>query len=181
MKPRTAATGANGPGSRAARPAAVQQAALRARRSRADHAAVLPHRGAGRHAGSPAILSTLITSSAATRYCFPPVLMTANICPRVRCPCVDISVRIGFVQSVCAVAKAAWQPNKQRGTVRPAPPPLCGDAAAICQEMGQMVERSNAPGRNDLLLKMASDTSRNLPIGRRRIVGDIEVARCIEP
>src|SRR5262249_59992723 len=29
--------------------------------------------------GEPLTLSTLITSSAATRYCLPPVLMTANI------------------------------------------------------------------------------------------------------
>src|SRR6266576_6622199 len=45
--------------------------------------------------GLPLTLSTLITSSAATRYCLPPVLMTANIAfgPRVRC------VRTGFLPS----------------------------------------------------------------------------------
>src|SRR5207237_10838521 len=36
--------------------------------------------------GSPATFSTLSTSSAATRYCLPPVLMTANIFPSCSCP-----------------------------------------------------------------------------------------------
>src|SRR5690242_21365162 len=46
--------------------------------------------------GLPLTLSTLITSSAATRYCLPPVLMTANIAldPRIR------YARTGFFQTV---------------------------------------------------------------------------------
>ena len=50
--------------------------------------------------GSPAIFSTFNLSSAATRYCLPPVLMTANIFPSCSFPALGIPARL-LVQSVC--------------------------------------------------------------------------------
>jgi hypothetical protein len=51
-------------------------------------------------------LSTLSTSSAATRYCLPPVLKTANIFyPRIRTPVLGL-IRTGFFQSMLMLVKA---------------------------------------------------------------------------
>ena len=61
--------------------------------------------------GSPLTLSTWITSSAATRYCLPPVLMTANIVFPVfntgLAATGFLAVGLGGVATVVAVAKRA--------------------------------------------------------------------------
>src|SRR5262245_10142487 len=61
-----------------------------------------------------------MTSSVATRYCLPPVLMTANIFrPRVRSRCSD-PFRTGFFQSVCCLFLRAYQAlEKARGPKGP--------------------------------------------------------------
>ena len=82
--------------------------------------------------GSPLTLSTLSTSSAATRYCLPPVLKTANIfCPRVRSRYSE-QVRTGFLQSFLLLLEArADRPQQPPATRRGS----YGGPPSRCQEM----------------------------------------------
>src|SRR6185295_18134226 len=81
--------------------------------------------------GSPAIFSTLILSSAATRYCLPPVLMTANIFFLVFVSALGNPARL-LVQSVCL---RFWRQaaETQASGPRPAPRDAYDDARRDCQ------------------------------------------------
>src|SRR5580693_714786 len=85
--------------------------------------------------GSPLILSTLSTSSVATRYCLPPVLKTANIFfPRVRFPVLGtLPDRLFPVDA--AVKAADFSVGRQALTARLCQRPRSYDRAVNpCQE-----------------------------------------------
>ena len=87
--------------------------------------------------GSPLTLATSSTSSAATRYCLPPVLMTANIFrPRVRFRRSDRSGPASF--SRFGVLAAPKEPQQSARSYRPAPlgglwRPACGPVKKVGQ------------------------------------------------
>src|SRR2546422_832008 len=86
--------------------------------------------------GSPLTFSTLITSSATTRYCLPPVLMTANIVLSLCSMPMLGSFRIGFFQSIWAErrvdgrsiahrfagAAELWPPTRRLSRITPESP-----------------------------------------------------------
>src|ERR1700758_2806104 len=90
--------------------------------------------------GSPLILSTLSTSSVATRYCLPPVLKTANIffasCSNSRCS--DPEVRIGFFQSILLIVSGEM-PDLRRAHKHASRRSYDGPVTP-CQEMGKAAD-----------------------------------------
>src|SRR4029079_67569 len=114
--------------------------------------------------GWPLTLSTRMTSSAATRYCFPPVLMTANIFrPRVRSRCSD-RFRTGFFQSVCCLFLRAYRAlEKARGPKGPRAMLMAGNCGA-CQENLRRPAAALIPG---VSLRFRS----SLAFGLRVVVG----------
>src|SRR5262245_63386871 len=87
--------------------------------------------------GSPLIFSTFRRSSAATRYCFPPVLMTANIVLVLVFEYPELGGS-GFFQSVKDLGGAEWQP-----------PDAYGGAAAPCQRGGGLRPLPGLAGRSE--------------------------------
>src|SRR5262249_33574851 len=82
--------------------------------------------------GSPSSRATFSLSSGATRYCLPPVLMTANIFASRSIPVLG-GVRTGFLTVGCGVVLAARQPKQRGGPKRPALRGGYGDPPQQCQ------------------------------------------------
>src|SRR5262249_52440953 len=87
--------------------------------------------------GLPLTFSTLITSSAATRYCLPPVLMTANMALS--------SVRYGasvYGAASCHLAALPCYPRlRDAQSARSAPLPLAGDQR-LERQVGRATRRA---------------------------------------
>src|SRR4029077_19607441 len=84
--------------------------------------------------GSPAPFSTLNLSSATTRYCLPPVLMTANIFPSCSTPALGFPARL-LVQSIFGwFSPQSGGENANARGPGPAPRDAYGGAGQNCQE-----------------------------------------------